>query len=174
MKKEAEPTDTAWARLREAQRQTSLKLENTGMAVITDVGDEKDIHPKQKEPVGSRLALAALALAYDKKIEYSGPEFKSMEIQDDKAVLSFKHVGSGLDAKEGKLTGFTIAGEDGVFVNADAVIGGDKVIVTSPKVPRPVAVRYGWANYPLGNLWNKDGLPASPFRTDDWPIGKKK
>jgi sialate O-acetylesterase len=173
MKKEAEPTDTPWARMREVQRQTS-KTPNTAMAVITDVGDEIDIHPKQKEPVGGRLALAARALAYGEKTEYIGPDYESVKFEDGKAIVSFKNVGGGLIAKDGSLTGFTIAGEDGHFVNAEAVIQGDKVIVSSPKIAQPAAVRFGWANYPQVNLWNKDGLPASPFRTDDWPIGEKK
>ncbi|MFL5241670.1 MAG: sialate O-acetylesterase [Gemmataceae bacterium] len=178
MKKETEPTDTPWARMREVQRLTSLnpKLAPIAMAVITDSGDEKDIHPKKKEPAGVRLALAARAIAYNEKdLEYSGPQYKSMQIQDGKAVLSFSHDKGGLEAQDGKLTGFTIAGEDGNFINADATIEGDKAVVSSPKIVRPAAVRYGWANYPEGNLWNKAGLPASPFRTDDWPpVAKKK
>jgi sialate O-acetylesterase len=164
-----EPTDTDWARLREAQLMTTQKAKNTAMAVITDVGDEKDIHPKRKEPVGQRLALAAEALAYGKKVEYSGPVFDKMTVDGNKAVLSFKHLGGGLEAKDGALTGFTIAGEDKVFHNAEAEIKGDTVVVTCKDVEKPVAVRFGWANYPVVNLWNKAGLPASPFRTDDWP-----
>jgi sialate O-acetylesterase len=163
---EQEPKESNWAELREAQLLTNLHHPHTGLAVITDVGHETDIHPKQKEPVGHRLALAARALAYGEKIEYSGPVFDRMEVQGDKAILSFTHVGAGLEAKGGALTGFTIAGEDKKFVNAEAEIQGDKVIVHSAKVARPVAARFGWANYPVVNLWNKDGLPASPFRTD--------
>jgi sialate O-acetylesterase len=170
MAKTAEPTDTPWARLREAQRQVVRKVPNTALAVITDVGDEKDIHPKPKEPVGARLALAALALGYGKKIEYAGPMYESMKVEGNKAVLTFQHTGGGLLAKGGPLTGFTIAGEDRKFVNAEAEIRDDKVIVWSKEVARPVAVRFGWANYPVVNLWNKAGLPASPFRTDDWPM----
>jgi sialate O-acetylesterase len=138
------------------------------MAVITDVGDEKDIHPRQKEPVGARLALASLAIAYGRPVVYSGPVYESMRVEGGKAILTFKHVGGGLVAKDGPLTGFAIAGDDRKFANAQAEIRGSEVIAWSPKVSRPVAVRYGWANYPLGNLWNKDGLPASPFRTDDF------
>ena len=164
-----EPQESAWAELREAQLLTSLHVPHTAMAVITDVGDEKDIHPRQKEPVGARLALAALAIAYDRPVAYSGPVYESMKVEGDKAVLTFKHVGGGLVAKGGPLTGFAVAGEDRKFVSAQAEIRGNEVIASSPKVSRPVAVRYGWANYPLGNLWNKDGLPASPFRTDDFP-----
>jgi len=173
MKIEKDPTDTPWARLREAQRLT-LKLDKTGMAVITDVGDEKDIHPKQKEPVGARLALAARAIAYGEKIEYSGPTYDSMKVADGNAILAFKHLGGGLVAKGDALTGFTIAGEDKVFYNAEAMIQGDTIVVSSSMVAKPVAVRFGWANYPVVNLWNKEGLPASPFRTDDWPAEAKK
>jgi len=173
MKIEKDPTDTPWARLREAQRLT-LKLDKTGMAVITDVGDEKDIHPKQKEPVGARLALAARAIANGEKIEYSGPTFDSVKVADGKAILAFKHLGGGLVAKGDALTGFTIAGDDKVFYNAEAMIQGDTIVVSSSQVAKPVAVRFGWANYPVVNLWNKEGLPASPFRTDDWPVEAKK
>jgi sialate O-acetylesterase len=139
------------------------------MAVITDVGDPKDIHPKQKGPVGARLALAALGIAYGEKIAYSGPVYKSMTVEGNRAVLTFDHVGAGLEAREGALKGFAIAGADRKFVWADAKIEGDKVVVSSPMVEKPVAVRYGWANCPVVNLWNKDGLPATPFRTDDFP-----
>jgi sialate O-acetylesterase len=169
MKIEPEPKESAWAELREAQLLTSQKVKNTAMAVITDVGDEKDIHPKQKEPVGHRLALAALALAYGKKVDYLGPEYDSMKVDGNKAVLTFKNLGGGLVCKGDKLTGFAICGEDKKFVNADAVIQDDKIIVSSPKVDKPAAVRFGWANYPVVNLWNKAGLPASPFRTDSEP-----
>jgi sialate O-acetylesterase len=136
------------------------------MAVITDVGEEKDIHPTQKEPVGARLALAARAIAYKQTIEYSGPVYDSMKVKGNDAVLSFKHVGGGLVAKSGDLKGFTIAGEDGNFVAATAKIEGEKIIVSSPPVSKPTAVRYGWTNTPNVNLWNKADLPASPFRTD--------
>jgi sialate O-acetylesterase len=164
-----QPGPSDWAELREAQLLTSQKVKNTAEAVITDLGDEKDIHPKQKTPVGQRLALAALALTYGKKIEYSGPVYESMKVDGDKAVLSFTHLGGGLVCKGEKLTGFAIAGEDQKFVNADAVIKGDTVVVSSPMVAKPVAVRFGWANYPVVNLFNKEGLPATPFRTDEFP-----
>src|SRR5262249_2742128 len=133
-------------------------------------GDEKDIHPKQKEPVGARLALAARALAYRQNLVYSGPIYSSMQVEGNKAILSFKHVGGGLVAKGEPLQGFTIAGPDHKFVKAEAAIQDDKVAVWSPQVDKPVAVRFGWANYPVVNLWNKEGLPASPFRTDDFPL----
>ena len=142
------------------------KVPKTAMTVITDVGNETDIHPTQKEPVGARLALAARAVAYGKKITYSGPIYDSMKVDGSRAVLNFKHVGTGLMAKGGDLKGFTLAGEDGKFPSATAVIEGDKVVVSSAEVAKPVAVRYGWANTPDVNLFNKEGLPASPFRTD--------
>jgi sialate O-acetylesterase len=137
------------------------------MVVTTDVGDPVDVHPKQKDPVGRRLALAARALAYHETVVYSGPLYDRMRIEDGKVVVGFKHVGKGLVVHGPTLTGFSIAGNDGKFVEAQARILGDEVTVSSPQVPRPAAVRYGWANYPAVNLWNKDGLPASPFRTDN-------
>jgi sialate O-acetylesterase len=170
MKIESEPQESAWAELREAQLLTLKAVPKTGMAVITDVGDERDIHPRWKEPVGARLALAARGIAYGEKLVYSGPVYKSMKVEDGRAVVSFDHVGSGLVAKGGPPVGFTIAGEDRKFVKAQAEIHDGQVIVHSPDVPRPVAVRFGWANYPVVNLWNKEGLPASPFRTDDFPM----
>jgi sialate O-acetylesterase len=162
----AEPQESDWAALRESQSLATTKLPKVAIAVITDIGEQFDIHPPKKQPVGERLALAARALEYGEKIVYSGPVFKSMEIKDGKAVLTFDHVGQGLEAKGGTLTGFTICGPDKTFVNAEAVINGDKVIVSSDKVKEPKAVRYGWADFPVVNLWNKDGLPADPFRTD--------
>ena len=126
--------------------------------------------PRRKQPVGERLATAALALSYGEKIEYSGPIFERLTIDGDKAVVHFSHVGKGLELRGEKLTGFTIAGEDKTFYNADAKIDGDTVIVTSSKVAKPMAVRLGWNNYPVVDLWNKDGLPASPFRSDDFRL----
>jgi len=140
------------------------------MAVITDVGEKDDIHPKKKEPVGARLALAARGIAYGEKIEYSGPIYKGMKVRGDKAVLRFEHVDGGLEVGDGQLKGFAICGPDKKFVWAKAEIEGDKVMVSSPDVAQPVAVRYGWADFPVVNLWNKEGLPASPFRTDDFPM----
>jgi sialate O-acetylesterase len=169
----SEPQESAWAELREAQLFTALNVPHTAMAVITDVGDPKDIHPQNKEPVGGRLALAARALAYGEQIEFSGPIYESMEVVNNTAVLRFKHTGQGLEARGGPLQGFTIANEDRRFYNAEAEIKDGKVIVWSEKVEKPVAVRYGWANCPVVNLWNKDGLPASPFRTDDFPMVTK-
>jgi sialate O-acetylesterase len=158
-----------WAELREAQLMTYHQVKNTSMAVITDVGDRKDIHPKKKGPVGARLALAARALAYGEKLTYSGPIFSDMKVEGNKAVLSFIHVGKGLEAR-GALKGFTVAGGDRKFHTAHAEVNGDTVVVWSDAVGRPAAVRYGWANFPEVNLFNKDGLPASPFRTDDFPL----
>jgi sialate O-acetylesterase len=152
--------------IREAQLLSWQKVPRTAMAVITDIGNETDIHPTQKEPVGARLALAARVIAYREKITYSGPVYESMAVEGNRAVLSFKHLGSGLMAKDGDLKGFTIAGADREFTSATAVIEGDKVIVSGAAVEKPVAVRYGWANAPDVNLFNKEGLPATPFRTD--------
>ena len=152
--------------IREAQFLTSLKTPNTAIAVTVDVGMANDIHPPFKEPVGARLALAARALAYGEMIEYSGPEYDSFKIEQSRVVLNFKHLGGGLVAKNGPLKGFTIAGADKKFVDAKAEIVGNTVVVSSDQVAVPVAARYGWANVPDVNLWNKEGLPASPFRTD--------
>lgn len=152
--------------LRESQFLTLAKSPKTAMAVITDVGDAEDIHPVGKEPVGKRLALAARAIAYGEKIEYSGPLYQEVRFSGDKAGIIFSHAGRGLEAKDGPLRGFTIAGADGNFFPATAEIRGASVIVSSKDVPDPKAVRYGWANVPDVNLYNKDGLPASPFRTD--------
>ncbi len=152
--------------IREAQFLTLKKSPNTALVVTTDAGDANDIHPKQKQPVGERLALAARALAYGEKIEYSGPLYDSMQVAGNRATVNFSHIGSGLDAKDGPLKGFTIAGEDKKFVPAMAVIQGKTVVLSSDAVAKPVAVRYGWATVPDVNLINKEGLPASPFRTD--------
>jgi len=169
MAKSDKPQDSNWAELREAQLMTVSKSPNTAMAVITDVGDEKDIHPKQKQPVGERLAVAARAIAYFEKIEHTGPLYESMTTSGENAILRFKNVAQGLEIRGDKLTGFTIAGDDKVFHNAQAKLDGDTIIVSSPEVKSPTAVRFGWANFPQVNLWNSHGLPATPFRTDNWP-----
>jgi len=162
-----QPVESGWAELREAQLLTALNDPHCGLAVAIDIGEANDIHPKNKQDVGARLALAARGIAYGESIEYSGPEFKSMEVAGGKARLRFIHVGGGLVAKGGEpLKGFAIAGADKRFLFADAKIDGDTVVVSSPDVAEPVAVRYGWANNPVCNLYNKAGLPASPFRTD--------
>jgi sialate O-acetylesterase len=164
-----EPVDSAWAELREAQLMT-LALPNTGMAVIIDIGEADDIHPKNKQDVGKRLALWALAKTHGRSLVYSGPIYKSMRTKGNKIILEFEHVGGGLIAKGGEpLKGFAVAGADRKFVLADAKIDGDTVVISSGKVSEPVAVRYAWANNPVCNLYNKEDLPASPFRTDDWP-----
>ncbi|MBN1155817.1 9-O-acetylesterase [candidate division KSB1 bacterium] len=163
------PVESDWAELREAQLMT-LELENTGMAVIIDIGEADDIHPRNKQDVGKRLALNARHHDYDEDIEYSGPIYKSHVVENDEVRLFFDHRGSGLVAKgEAKLKGFAIAGADRTFHWADARIEGESVVVSSPEVAQPVAVRYAWADNPICNLFNEEGLPASPFRTDDWP-----
>jgi sialate O-acetylesterase len=167
------PVESDWAELREAQLLATQVLPKVGMAVITDVGEKDDIHPKKKEPVGARLALAARGIAYGEKIEYSGPIYKSMKVQDGKAVLTFDHAKCGLEARGGALTGFAICGADKNFVWGQAEIQGDKVVVSNSQVPQPVVVRYGWSDYPVVNLWNQVGLPATPFRTDDFPMTTK-
>ena len=152
--------------IREAQFLTLAKSARTAMAVITDAGDAEDIHPSHKQPVGHRLALAAQVLAYGKKGEYSGPLFRGAKFKNGHAVVEFTHVGSGLVAQGGELRGFTIAGADKKFVPAKTEIKGRKIVVRSDEVAQPAAVRYGWTNVPEVNLFNREGLPASPFRTD--------
>jgi sialate O-acetylesterase len=152
--------------IREAQLIAWQHTSKTAMAVTTDCGDAHDIHPAHKQPVGARLALAARALAYGEALEYAGPVFDSMKVRGDKAVLQFTHLGGGLVANGGPLKGFVVAGADKVFHAAQAEIRGKTVVVTSKLVAHPVAVRYGWANVPDGNLFNRASLPASPFRTD--------
>jgi sialate O-acetylesterase len=161
-----EPTDSDWPALREAQDYTAKVVPKYGVAVITDVGDKDDIHPMKKQPVGARLALLAEKIAYGKNVVASGPTFKSMSIKGNEAVLTFDNVDGGLEPKSEDLKGFAIAGEDKKFVWAKARIEGNKVVVTAPSVSKPSAVRYGWADFPVVNLSNKAGLPASPFRTD--------
>jgi sialate O-acetylesterase len=164
-----QPGQSDWAMLRESQSFLTHALPKVGLAVITDVGDEHNIHPTKKEPVGKRLELAARKIAYGEGIDYSGPTYESMHVRGDKAVLSFDNVDGGLVAHGGALKGFAICGPDHKWVWAMAEIEGkDKVVVSSPAVPKPVAVRYGWADYPVVNLWNKAGLPAIPFRTDNF------
>jgi sialate O-acetylesterase len=155
-----------WPVLRESQTAT-LGLRATGMAVAIDVGESKDIHPKNKQDVGNRLALAALHIAYGQPIEYSGPLFRQATRENSGMRVWFDHA-DGLQAKGGApLTGFTIAGVDGNFVPADARIEGATVVVSSAQVPEPIAVRYAWADDPTCNLINQAGLPASPFRSDE-------
>ncbi len=159
-----------WPKLREAQLM-ALKFPNTGMAVTIDIGDGSDIHPKDKQDVGYRLALAAQAIAYGRDVIYSGPLYDGMSVEGDKIRLRFKFAEDHLISKgspPSALNGFEIAGADQKFFATDAGIEGTTVVVHSEHVEVPVAVRYGWAMNPLCNLYNRAGLPASPFRTDDW------
>ena len=155
--------------VREAQA-TVLDLPNTGMAVASDIGEAKNVHPKNKQDVGDRLARIALANIYGHKMEFSGPQFAALKIEGSQARIQFSHLGGGLVAKSGAaLGGFAIAGADKHFVTAEAKIDGDSVIVSSAEVSAPVAVRYAWANFPKdANLYNAAGLPAPQFRTDQW------
>ncbi|OHB78346.1 MAG: hypothetical protein A2V98_09415 [Planctomycetes bacterium RBG_16_64_12] len=157
------------AELWEAQLRT-LALPNTGMAVTTDIGNVQDIHPKNKQDVARRLALWALANTYGKDLVYSGPLYESASVEGDKIRVRFKHVGGGLVAKGGELSHFTIAGADGQFAPATATIDGDSIVVHSDQVTAPVAVRFGWRDDAEPNLFNAEGLPASPFRTDDFEM----
>ncbi len=164
-----QPDDSQWAELREAQTMT-LSLPNTDMAVIIDIGEAADIHPRNKQDVGLRLALPALAKLHGfKNLVYSGPIYKSMKVEKGNVRISFNHVGGGLVVHGKKLEGFSIAGKDKKFVWADARIEGSTVVVSNPQVTKPVALRYAWAENPPCNLFNSSDLPASPFRTDNWP-----
>jgi sialate O-acetylesterase len=163
-----QPSESNWAELREAQLKT-LSVPNTAMAVITDIGEWNDIHPLNKEDVGKRLALAAQKVAYgDEKVVYSGPVYQSMKIEGNKIILTFTNIGGGLVAKgNGELKYFAIAGADKKFVWAKAKIEGDQVVVWNDDITNPKSVRYAWADNPEGaSLYNKEGLPASPFRSD--------
>jgi sialate O-acetylesterase len=171
MAEKPEPAESSWAELREAQTMTMSRLPNTGEAVIIDIGEGKDIHPKNKVDVGRRLARWALAKDYGVKIAHHSPQFKAMEKLDAKIVLSFDHIDGGwrpFDVNEPR--GFAIAGADKKFVWAKATILKDnRVEVSSDQVPAPVAVRYAWADNPVCNMYSQAGLPLTPFRTDDWP-----
>jgi len=167
MARHDQPTDSGWARIREAQLET-LKVPNTAMAVAIDIGDAVSIHPTNKKEVGRRLALAAEAVACGRDVVFSGPVFEAMEVRDGKAYLTFKHVDGGLAAQGEKLVGFAVAGPDRQFVWAEATIEGDRVVVWNDQIAEPAAVRYAWADNPEANLYNHAGLPASPFRTDRW------
>ena len=162
-----EPTDSYWAQVREAQF-GALEVPRTGMAVAIDIGDANDIHPKNKQEVAHRLALSALAQVYFNEVEFSGPLYAGMQVEDGKVRLTFSNA-EGMKARDdGPVKGFALAGEDRKFHWAGATIQGDHVIVSSPNVPKPAAVRYGWADNPDCNLINGAGLPASPFRSDKW------
>ncbi|MDP6358943.1 MAG: sialate O-acetylesterase, partial [Planctomycetota bacterium] len=158
-------------RIWEAQAAT-LKVPHTGMAVITDIGNTRDIHPRNKQDVGARLALWALSKTYEKELVYSGPLYREMKIEQSRIKISFDHA-AGLRSNDGKaLTHFQVAGKDRAFAVANAVIEGDSIFVSSQTVPKPVAVRFGWHHEAEPNLFNGAGLPASPFRTDDWPLAE--
>jgi len=165
-----EPGESDWAELREAQVHVSKVLPKVGVAVITDVGDKDDIHPNQKQPVGARLARLALRMGHGKDIAATGPVVHSHHASKGAIVLNFDAVGAGLRSSGGALAGFAVAGEDRKWHWAKADIrAGNQVVVASPNVPKPVAVRFGWSDYPVVNLTDSHGLPASPFRTDAWP-----
>ena len=168
-----EPVDEEWAVVRESQQWVANNLAKVDTVSIVDVGDVKDIHPVKKQPVGERLATAARVHAYGETIAPAGPEFDSVTFNGNEAIVKFKNVGTGLIAKDGEIKGFTIVGEDKKFHNAKARIDGETVIVSADDVAAPQAVRFGWANFPVVNLWNKDGHPASPFRTDQWEVVKQ-
>jgi sialate O-acetylesterase len=159
--------NTSFARVRDFQRQ-ALSIPHTAMISAIDVGDASTVHPRNKQEIGRRLALAARATVYGESIEFTGPLFKSAKFVGNTARIEFSHAESGLVCHGEKLTGFAIAGADRKFVWADARIEGGSVVVSSPSVPNPASVRYGWADNPPVNLINQDGFPASPFRTDDW------
>jgi sialate O-acetylesterase len=163
------PVESSWALFRESQFK-ALSLPNTGMAVTIDIGEWNDIHPWNKHDVGARLALAAEKIAYGENIVYSGPLYQSSKVDGNKIIVSFTNVGSGLTTNDGEeLNEFAIAGADKKFVWAKAKIEGDKVVVWSDEVTNPMYVRYAWADSPpYPNLNNKEGLPASPFRTDNF------
>lgn len=177
------PERHTWPWLREAQLLTVRTVPKTGLAVAIDVGDPRDVHPASKTAIGLRLATAARKIAYGEDVVHSGPIYRDFAVAGDAVRLCFDDVGGGLAVGRSpwlakgveqfpadRLIGFTIAGDDRAWHEADARIDGDGVIVRSAAVPHPVAVRYGWANSPRCNLANREGLPASPFRTDDWPV----
>ena len=164
-----QPVDDAWAELREAQTMTAQHEPNSGIATAIDIGNPSDIHPKNKQELGRRLALVALAKTYGEKVHYSGPVYKSMNVDGSSIRIQFRHIAGGLVLKESNTAqAFAIAGADHKFVWATAKLDGDSVVVSSPLVPNPVAVRYAWAANPGSKLYNQAGLPALPFRTDDW------
>ena len=166
MQEQTEPVQSGWAELREAQTMTANNDPNVGLAIITDIGEANDIHPRNKQDVGKRLALQALEISYDKELVSSGPTLSGMSIIGDSLGIDFANVGGGLVAKGGPLRGFAIAEKTGDFVWAEAEIEGNTVILWNEDLAEPIRVRYNWANNPVGNLFNKEGLPAAPFRTD--------
>ena len=163
------PGDDEWAELREAQAMTARDVPNSGLALAIDVGNAADVHPKDKKTVGERLALVALAKEYGKDVIYSGPVYREMKRQGSSIRINFDHVEGGLKSKDEKIGEFAIAGADHKWHWASTKIDGETIIVNSPDVPDPVAVRYAWQANPIATLINGAGLPAVPFRTDDWP-----
>ncbi len=161
------PTESAWAELREAQAMTARSVKNSALAVTIDTGDPDNIHPRDKQIVGERLALCALARTYGEKVVYQGPTLKSVEPSQKALKIHFDHTDGGLVAKDGAPKEFSVAGKDHKWYWADAKIDGDAIIVSSPDVPEPVDVRYAWQSFPVANLYNGAGLPAVPFRTDN-------
>ncbi len=160
-----EPVDDDWAELREAQTFTASRVRNTGLAVLIDIGEGRDIHPKDKQDVGLRLALSALHIAYGQRLPYSGPTFKSTSREGSKLRVKFDHADGGLKAGGDKLAGFQVAGSDHKFHWADAIIQGDEVLLSSSAVAEPILVRYAWDSDPEATLYNGAGLPAVPFRS---------
>jgi sialate O-acetylesterase len=159
--------DVGWPRLRQAQVNVAKSVPNTGVAVIIDIGEEKDIHPRNKQDVGRRLALVARKVAYgEANVVYSGPAMKSVGYDGAKAVISYDHVGAGLKAKDEKLPGFAIKGDDGQWHAADAKIVGDTIELTAPDVKSAKGAAYAWANNPPAPLYNAEGLPAVPFKDE--------
>jgi len=169
MQHQDSPHDDWWAELREAQALTAMTVSNCALAVTIDTGDANDIHPKDKREVGERLAWCAMANHYGKKVVCSGPTFTSMEQLPGALKLHFKNTNGGLVVKGDKLGEFALAGDDRKWFWADARIESDSVTVSSPKVPNPKAARYAWQSNPVATLFNGAGLPAAPFRTDEWP-----
>ena len=161
-----------WAELREAQLITWQKVKNTGMAVSLDYGEKNTIHPTNKKPIGERLAAIAFSQVYKLNVPYSGPVYKSVKFEANKAILNFDFVNKGLSS-EGELKGFSICGVDKKFIPAKAEIVGNHVVVTADGITKPIAVRYGWANWTDANLKNIDGFPATPFRTDNFELISK-
>lgn len=167
-----DPGDSSWAELREAQTNTLREIPNTGQAVITDLGESNDIHPREKREVAERLLRWALAKDYGYEIAYRSPEFREMEIKEGKAIISFDHTGGGLKTSDvTPVRGFAICGADGKWINAEGkIIGENRIEVSSAEVPEPTAVRYAWATNPVCNVLSKEGLPLTPFRTDDFAL----
>ncbi len=165
-----QPSESSWALMRESQAVVAATVPHVGLAVTIDAGEARNIHPRNKQAVGRRLALWALAKVYGREVAFSGPVYEKRTAENGRLRIHFRHVGGGLVARGGgAVKGFAVAGEDRKWAWAEAAIDGQTVVVSSSDVPRPVAVRYAWADNPECNLYSKDGLPAAPFRTDDWP-----